>query len=309
MISFENPYMLFLLLLIPIIVLIHYVGLITIKKKAFKFANFETIMRISKDYHIISKNVTELLLKILFIIILVLAVAGLRVDVVKRGIPEEIIFAVDASGSMLADDVYPNRLEASKEALIDVIANNSFTSEVGVLSFTSQAYVEHQLSDDILSIIQSIKDISPKETKGTSFGAVLNVAAALFHSTRSRSLILITDGQENLLSSDELDEVLRYLKEGGITLYLVGVGTTEGAPIADKTEGSSILNEKTLDDMTEDNYIIATDKEKIVSAINSFLITGKGPKEYDISFYLFMLSFIVMILEWCFANYLFKAFP
>jgi Ca-activated chloride channel homolog len=309
MISFENPYMLFLLFLIPIIILIHYVGLVTIKKKAFKFANFETIIRLSKDYHIISKNIMHLILKILFVIILSLAIAGMRVDVMKVGIPEEIIFAIDASGSMLADDVLPNRLEASKEAIIDVIANNSFSSEIGVLSFTSQAYVEHQLSDDFLSVIQSITEITVKKSKGTSFGAMMNVANALFHSTRSRSLIIITDGQENLLSPDELKEVLNYINDNGITIYMVGVGTVEGAPIATELDGVSSLNEMALKDMAEENYMIAVDKASIISSINSFLSDAKGPKQYDISFYLFMIAFVILIIEWCFANYIFKAFP
>ncbi len=319
MIIFERPEMLLILAGIPLVIIMHYLGLVSFKAKTFKFANFETIKRISKEKYVFSKNISQLIIRIIFIIVFVFGLAGAGYEYSTESYNDEIIFAIDNSGSMLADDIEPTRLDAAKDAVTRFIRNLSIQKKIGVVSFTSLVEKEQHPTIEKAKIIAAVEGIGVKRTKGTSIGIVINYVSALFsqsdgnsHNESQKALVIITDGQENLLSKEELKLSVEAAAEEGISLYVIGVGSSEGGQMSNGTIGSFVLNEDNLRLLVEEGkakYISAQSKESIIEGLGSLFEKADVQRTYDLPYILLLLSFIILIVEWFFSNYLSKAFP
>lgn len=147
------------------------------------------------------------------------------IEVKRKGI--DLLFALDTSKSMLAEDIKPNRLKRAKLAILDFVGQLE-GDRVGLMPFAGSAYLMCPLTLDYEAFEQSLAtvttDIIPHG--GTSIGAVINKAAAtLNNAANHKILIVLTDG-ENLEG-----DAIRAAEEGarqGLTIYTVGVGTSEG---------------------------------------------------------------------------------
>jgi Ca-activated chloride channel family protein len=316
MFSIQHPEMLFLLFTIPLIIILHLVSLIYFSKKAFKFANFETLKRLNDGKRIFSRRIPELIIRIIFVIILILAASGLTYSYRIIGFSDEVMIAIDSSGSMLSNDIPPfnTRLDAVKSSVSMFIDNMSSGMRLGIISFTSTANVIQRPIYDKRQILPSINNIQVKTSKGTSIGEAINYAGAVFISgpENEKQLIIITDGQENVLSSEELIQVLDKAKKDNIKINMIGVGTETGASFKEELSGSSVLNEKTLKDVADDaggRYALANNQDDIVNALNIYIEKREVTREFDLTLYLFMLSFIILLIEWYLSNYLFSSFP
>jgi len=313
LISFLRPDLLFLLLLIPLIIIIHIVSLMAFKKKAMKFANFETIKRLTDEKEIFSKNIIHLLIRIFYILLVVLGIAGMNVELKETGTFEEILFAVDSSGSMLAADIEPNRLQATKTAIESFVGNATLTAPISLVTFTSLVFVEVEPTRDKLVFMSGLDSVAIRKTSGTSIGNVINYAPNVFDDKKNeKALVIFTDGQENILSKEELRKISQYANQKNIRIYLIGVATSEGGPIANETIGPSVLNDENLKLIAETNggdYYTVIDPKEIPAKLNQYMEPKEVKKIYELSFYLFMASFVILIIEWYFANYFSKPFP
>ena len=147
------------------------------------------------------------------------------VEVKRKGI--DILFALDTSKSMLAEDVKPYRLERAHYAILDFVQQLE-GDRVGLMPFAGSAFLLCPLTLDYNAFEHSLSavttDIIPQG--GTDIAAVINRAATtLNNGANYKILILITDG-ENLQG-----DVLKAATDGaakGLTIYTVGVGTGEG---------------------------------------------------------------------------------
>jgi len=314
MITFERPEMLFLLLIIPLFITIHLISLIYFSKRAFKFANFETLRRLHEQKSVFSKRVPHLLIRLLFIVVVVFAASGVGIWLETTGLSEEVIIAVDSSGSMLASDIEPSRLEATKGALSTFIGNSTLNTRAGLISFTSVGYLEESPTDDKRVLLSAINDLKIRKSRGTSLGEAINFATALmgYETNREKAIIIITDGQENVLADDELVEIAREAKGHKLKIHIIGVGTGEGAAIEEGASGKSVLNEETFKLITKENggnYVTVLSQAEIVTALENFTKTGTVERKLDLSLWLYMLGFVFLIFEWYLANYIFRGFP
>lgn len=313
MIEFQRPEILLLLFIIPVVVFIHFISLIFFKKKAFKFANFETLKRLNDDKPVFSKKLIQLFIRIIYLVLIVFAAAGTSFWVDVEGVTDEVIFALDASGSMFAEDMDPNRLDASKDALTSFVSNTSLALRAGVISFTSVPYLELEPTDDKRVIENAINDVTIKKSRGTSIGEAINYAGAVFKDIdKEAAIIIITDGQENVLSIDELMDVVRDANSRNIKVHIIGVGTEGGASFEEGAQGVSVVNEETLIRISEINggkWLTAKNKGEVLQGLYSFMETGTIKKEYDLTIALFMTGFVLLILEWYAANYFLRSFP
>lgn len=147
------------------------------------------------------------------------------VDVKRKGI--DLLFALDTSKSMLAEDIKPNRLKRAHLAILDFVQQLE-GDRVGLMPFAGSAYLMCPLTLDYEAFSDSLAaittDIIPRG--GTNISSVIEMAVqTLNNEANHKILIILTDG-ENL----EGDAVLAAEKaaKDGLTIYTVGVGTSQG---------------------------------------------------------------------------------
>jgi Ca-activated chloride channel homolog len=167
-------------------------------------------------------------------ILLVLAAArpqyGSKLEEVKKkGV--EVIIALDVSNSMLAEDIRPNRLERSKQAiaqLVDQLDND----KIGLIVFAGDAYTQIPVTIDYISakmFLSSVNtDIVPKQ--GTAIGAAINLGIKSFSpgNTESRAIVIITDGENH---EDDPLAAAEEARKSDVIIYTIGIGSPEGSPI------------------------------------------------------------------------------
>ncbi len=150
-------------------------------------------------------------------------------DVERRGI--DIVVAVDTSRSMLADDIKPNRLQAAKREISDLI-NVIDGDRVGLVAFAGTAFLQCPLTLDYGAFNLFLDDINTSliPVGGTSFGEAIKKSMTAFSSKlrKHKAIVLITDGEDH---QGNAMEMAKAAKEQGIVIYTVGVGKKEGAYI------------------------------------------------------------------------------
>ncbi len=313
MIEFQNPNILMLLAVIPLVIIIHFFSLVYFSRHAQKFANFETLRRMNNKKKVFSKKIPQLIIRIMFVVILVFAASGPFFWMEKEGVAEKIIFAVDTSGSMLAEDIEPNRLGATREGIISFLESQDIAINVGLITFTSFAYPELYPTTDKDIFINKLRGVDIRSSSGTSVGQAINHAVALLgeESQVERRIIIFTDGRENILNDAELSGIVENAVGKGISIYSIGVGTFEGGRIGDLS-GEFVISEETLElikDVGGGDYRIAFNSDEIQDALSDFTTMDSVKVKFELSFWLYILAFFVLILEWYFANLFFRSFP
>jgi len=179
---------------------------------------------------------------LLGVTLLVIAVArpqwGEKLQVYKgRGI--DIVVALDASKSMRATDVRPDRLTRAKSQIAALLDNLS-TNRVGIVAFAGDAQVMCPLTPDVdaAKLFLDIIDPESMPKPGTDIQHAVEAAASLFDpkSEGSRVLLLVTDGES--LDGDPA-AATKLAVEQGIRIYAVGIGTLEGSTIPESQSGST----------------------------------------------------------------------
>ena len=165
-------------------------------------------------------------------------------DVERRGI--DIVVAVDTSRSMLADDIKPNRLQAAKREISDLI-NVIDGDRVGLVAFAGTAFLQCPLTLDYGAFNLFLDDINTSliPVGGTSFGEAIKKSMSAFSGKlkKHKTIVLITDGEDH---QGNAMEMAKAAKEQGIVVYTVGVGKKEGAYIKlkDGKGNESLLKDK-----------------------------------------------------------------
>ncbi len=231
--EFAQPYYLLLLLLLPLLLLWYF-------KKG---QNQEATLRFSNldlfPEHIIKsgrmKNLIFIFSRIIIMMLIIMALARPRfVDTIQETKTEiiDILLVIDQSGSMLAQDFKPNRLEAAKNVAKTFIKNRE-GDRLGLIVFAGESYIQCPLTRDmdvLLAFTDQI-EIIDKEHDGTAIGmAIANAINRLRDSkAESKTIILLSDGSNN---QGELDPVTAadLAAKFGIKIYTVAAGTRGLAP-------------------------------------------------------------------------------
>jgi Ca-activated chloride channel homolog len=153
----------------------------------------------------------------------------------------EMIFLLDTSNSMNAEDLKPNRLEVAKQ-LVTTIVDHLTSDYLGLVNFAGAAYVQCPLTVDYeaFKLMAGASTISPEEEQGTDFKEAFQLALKSFENSKSdkKVLILITDGEDQ---EGAWQAFLPEIKKQSIIIFTVGVGAGPGAPIPQKdSEGNTI---------------------------------------------------------------------
>ena len=186
----------------------------------------------------------------------------------------DIVLSMDISGSMLAEDLKPNRLEASKDVAVDFISKR-INDRIGLVIFSGESFTQCPLTTDHNVLTNLFKDVkSGMVEDGTAIGMGLATAVNRLKDSKaiSKVIILLTDGVNNkgVVAPFTAAEIA---KKFGIRVYTIGVGTEGFAPYPFQTpfgiqyqDVEVQIDEKTLQDIasvTDGKYFRATNNSKL----------------------------------------------
>ena len=242
----------------------------------------------------------------------------------------DIMLALDVSGSMLARDFRPDRLEAAKKVAGSFISDR-YGDRIGLVAFAGEAFTQSPLTTDqgtLQTLLARIR--SGLIEDGTAIGNGLATAINRLRESEAKSkvIILLTDGVNNRgeIAPQTAAEIA---KAQGIRVYTIGVGTEGMAPypavdIYGTPTGGTVMakveiDEKTLRsiaEMTGGEYFRATDKAKLKAIYDQINQLEKSKVEvtehvtYHEQFLLWVLAGLgLLVLEFLFSNLVLKRIP
>ena len=228
-----------MLLIIPILVLVRFIVWQKRKHNLRKFGDPSLLKEMMPDVSKYRPTIKFcLLLSAITILIFMIArpQVGSKISHEKReGI--EVLIALDISNSMLAQDVIPSRLEKSK-LLIEDLVDHFTNDKVGLVVFAGDAFVQLPITNDYVSAKMFLQNINPSliTTQGTDLAHAISLSQSCFTQREhiGRAIIVITDGEDH---EGGALEAAREAYKKGINVFILGVGTSKGAPIPDGNGG------------------------------------------------------------------------
>ena len=329
--SFMHPHFLWLLLVIPIALFWHYF----IKNQQDVALKMSTTEGLSRQKTLLIKLRPFLyVLKLLALGFIIIALARPR-NTQKSSYTDntsgiDIVIATDVSGSMLATDFKPNRLEAIKEVAHTFIQKR-VNDRIGLVVYAGESYTRTPVTSDKAMLLNSLKEVQYNGMvlqDGTAIGIGLATAINRLKDskTKSKIIILLTDGVNNVGSLDPISAA-EIAKEYGIKVYTVGVGTNGMAnfPVAKDTNGNIVfqpqkveIDEKLMQEIattTNGKYFRATDNKKLeaiydeIDRLEKSKITENRFMMFDEQFRTWLLiGLFLLALEMILSRTLFKSF-
>lgn len=304
--TFAYPNYLFLLLMAPLIVLIHFLTLKRIKKRALKFANFEAISKIT-GVEFFSKNIVISLLSIFIVFLLVLSISGLTLHKQADASSFSFILAIDSSRSMEAQDMLPNRLESAKEIAKEFVKVAPQTTAIGVISFSGNSYIHQDLTKNKNLINEAIDNIEQSMIEGTDIcEAVITSTNLLRRGEEGKAIVLLSDGQINV---GDLEDAITYANDNDVIINTIAIGTEEGG----KTSyGLSKLDEdslKALEYQTGGEFFKAQDKATLSESFNKAMKLTTKKVSIDLSNYLLLATIFFFVIEYVLASSKYRSLP
>ncbi len=221
---------------------------------------------------------------------------GTQLETVKReGV--DIVFAIDVSKSMLAEDIAPNRLEKSKR-LVSAIINQLASDRIGIIAYAAQAIPQLPITTDYGAAKMFLQALNTNmlSSQGTALDAALDLSGTYFddEDQTNRVVFLISDGEDH---SEEGTTAAQRAADMGIRIFTFGVGTDEGAPIPIKRngvidsykkdmQGETVITKrnatilKEIAQAAEGNYVDGNDTQAVVDFVAETL-KNMDKKEFE----------------------------
>ena len=281
MYELEEKGYLYLLFIIPILVVLFLYVQFWKRKKQKEFGDLDLIQKMSPEkstFKPILKMVLFLLGLTFIIIGLVNPKMGTKVEKVKRqGI--DIVFAVDVSKSMLAEDVAPNRLEKSKQ-LVSQLINQLGSDRIGIIAYSGSAFPVLPMTSDYAVAKMFLQSMNPGmiSSQGTSIDQAIDLANSKFFDKKDKTnklLILISDGEDH---TDNAETAAEDAQKNGIKIITIGVGTEKGGPIPLKRNGVVESFQRDKDDQVVVTKRNAEILSKIAKSSKGGYIDGNSTK-------------------------------
>ena len=273
--EFANPQYFWLLLLIPAMAVWYWYRLRHLQAKL-QVSSFQALSSISPGWRVRFRH-SLFALRMAALAFIIIALARPQRSMSSQNISVEgidIILANDISGSMLAEDFKPNRLEAAKDVAIQFIKGRP-NDRIGLVVFSGESFTQCPLTTDHAVLINLYNEIkSGMVDDGTALGDGLATAVNRLKESKaiSKVIILLTDGINNMGAIDPVSAA-EIASLYGIRIYTIGVGTIGTAPYPFQTPfGIQYQNvEVKIDEdllqkisgMTNGKYFRAVNKQKL----------------------------------------------
>ncbi len=177
-----------------------------------------------------------------------------------QGAFAQTVIAVDVSASMRARDLRPDRLDNAKN-MLRMLVNNLKEERVGIIAFTSQAFIQCPITTDDDALQYFISALRPDmlPVNGTSLAAPVSLAAKMLAKyPGQKALILLTDGEDH--SPKDLETAQQTAAKYGVRVIAIGIGTKEGTLIPARTDAAGNVSEYKKD--KQGNTVVSKLDEK-----------------------------------------------
>lgn len=324
-ISFAYPLFLFLFALVPLMIYWYMTKGIQGTVMVSSLKNFSGVRSWRNAFrHLL------FILRVLAMSSLILGLARPQIrndEQITNGEGIDIVLCLDISGSMLAQDFSPNRMEAAKNVAADFI-NSRPTDRIGLVIFSGESFTMCPLTTDRSVLKTQLFSVeSGLLEDGTAIGSGLATSVERLRASQSKSkvIILLTDGENNggLIDPNTAKEIA---KSVGVRVYTVGVGTEGFAPVPVQTAGGIVMqrekvsiDEKLLTQIANETggrYFRARDNESLSSIYKEIDQLEKSRielttlKKFSEQFFPFALAAIILVLlEFILRFTLFRKFP
>jgi Ca-activated chloride channel family protein len=246
------------------------------------------------------KSTLKMLVVLMALALLVIALVNPKIGTQLKTIKREgvdIVFALDVSRSMLAEDIAPNRLEKSKQ-IISKIIDKLGSDRVGIIIYAGNAYPLLPITTDQAAAKMFLQNADPDmvSSQGTAINEALKLAKSFYDDDEqtNRFLFIVSDGEDH---EENVSYITDEAIKEGIKIFSIGVGTSQGVPIPLKRNGVLIgykkdregetvitrLNEQTLQKIASDGdgeYIVGNNTSKTVDYIEELLLKA-DKKEFE----------------------------
>ncbi|MCM4159129.1 VWA domain-containing protein [Antarcticibacterium flavum] len=270
-----------LLLIVPVLLFFYAILYLWKKRKQKQFAAPGMLQHLSPDRSWF-KPALKFGLILLALASLAIALAnpkiGTKMEMVTReGV--DIVFAIDVSKSMEAEDVAPNRLEKSKQ-LVNQVLNNLASDRVGIIAYAGSAFPQLPITTDYSSARMFLQALNTDmvSSQGTAIGDAIELSKTYFNPQEptSKVLVIISDGEDHL---GEVTSVAKDAANEGIRIVTIGVGTPRGGPIPMKRGGVVQSYKKDQSGETVITRLEEQTLKDIAAATNGIYISGNVTAE------------------------------
>ena len=233
MYQLEQPIYFYILFAIPVIVVLFLLVLVWKKSVQKRFVDNELLQKLSPNRSLF-KSILKVLVLCLAIACLSFALVnpkiGTKLETVKReGV--DIVFALDVSKSMLAEDIAPNRLDKSKQIITQII-NSLAGDRIGIIGYAGSAFPQVPITTDFSSakLFLSGMNTDMVSSQGTAINQAMEMAQTFYDDEEqtNRVLFIISDGEDH---EGNVSKIAEEAAQKGIRIFTIGVGTLEGGPI------------------------------------------------------------------------------
>ena len=250
MIQIDQKIYFYFFLIFPVMIVLYIALLYWKKRTQRKFADLKLLKRLTPN-----RSSFKGTIKLLFLLVglsgLILGLVnpkiGTKLETVKReGI--DIVFAIDVSKSMLAEDIAPNRLEKAKR-LVSEIINQLASDRIGIIAYAGQAYPQLPITTDYGAAKMFLQNMNTNmlSSQGTAINEAIKLGTTYYDDEEqtNRVLFIVSDGEDH--SEGLALDAVELAVEEGIRVFTIGVGKAKGAPIPIKRNGITQELKKDID--------------------------------------------------------------
>jgi len=299
MYQLEEPKYFYLFISIAVLIVMYFLVSFWKLKKQKEFADLALLKKLSPDKSKFKSilKITMISLGLSFLILaLVNPKMGTQLKTIKRqGV--DIVFALDVSKSMLAEDIAPNRLEKSKQIITKII-DKLGSDRVGIIIYAGNAYPLLPITTDQGAAKMFLQNAGPDlvSSQGTAINEALKLAKTFFDddTQTNRFLFIVSDGEDH---EENSGQIAKEILNEGIRTFTIGIGSNKGAPIPIKRNGRLIgykkdnkdevvitkLNVETLKEIAKNGkgkYIYGNKTSKTIEYVEDLLLKA-DKKEFE----------------------------
>ena len=276
----EDIWFWLLFLVLGMVVLFFWTALWKRKTKRL-YASAELLKRLSPDqsrFKGVLKLVVLAMAVVCFCIALVNPKVGTKLETVTReGV--DIVFAIDVSKSMLAEDVAPSRLEKAQQLTAQII-NNLVSDRVGIIAYAGKAVPQLPITTDYAAAKMFLQNMNTDmlSSQGTAIDEAIQLSRTYFNDAEqtNRVLVIISDGEDH---NDLNLGVAKAAAKEGIKIFTIGVGSEKGGPIPLKRNGVVMRYKKNQKGETVITKLNPNTLTAIAEEANGLFIQGQNTKQ------------------------------